>query len=75
MTSGLLTVKPERIQAMDTESKRAEIRYSLSSESSPDYASYFEIHPLSGYLRQIRTVNRSQIQLFNLTVKVSLAKF
>lgn len=69
MTSGLLTVKPERIQAMDTESKRAEIRYSLSSESSPDYASYFEIHPLSGYLRQIRTVNRSQIQLFNLTVK------
>ena len=54
---------------MDTESARAEIRYSLLSQDG-DYANYFEIHPFSGWIRQIRTVNRSLIEQFNLTVKV-----
>lgn len=69
MSSGLLTVKPDRIQAVDTESGRAEIRYSLIGQAD-DYADFFEIHPVSGWIRQIRAVNRSLIQQFNLTIKV-----
>jgi len=60
--------------AVDTESSRTEIRYSLHDQDS-NYANYFEIHPLSGWIRQIRTINRSSTQQINLNVKVLLKAF
>ena len=60
----------ERIQAVDTDSPPTnkatvtQIRYSLVPPSD-----YFEVHPISGWIRQIRPVNEPQ--QIELTVKAT----
>ena len=71
MTSGLLTLQPDRILAVDTDpSSRAAIRYSFQEGSPADYSDYFEINPNSGWVKQIKPANRSQVNKFDLIVKV-----
>ena len=67
----LLNLEPsERIQAVDTDSpptnkaSTQQIRYSLVPPSD-----YFEVHPISGWIRQIRPVNEPQ--QIELTVKAT----
>ena len=67
----LLNLEPsERIQAVDTDSQPTnkapvtQILYSLVPPSD-----YFEVHPISGWIRQIRPVNESQ--KIELTVKAT----
>ena len=71
VTSGLLTLQPDRILAVDTDpSSRAAIRYSFQEGSPADYSDYFEINPNSGWVKQIKPANRSQVNKFDLIVKV-----
>ena len=71
MTSGLLSLKPDRILALDTDpSSRASIRYSFDQGSPSNYREYFEINPNSGWVKQIKPANRSLVNKFDLIVKV-----
>lgn len=71
MTSGLLTLNPDRILAVDTDpSSRAAIRYSFEEGNPANFHEYFEINPNSGWVKQIKAANRSIVNKFDLIVKV-----
>lgn len=70
VSTGLLSILPERIQAIDTDTSRAAVRYSFEDGTPASYRDFFEIHPNSGWVRQLRPVNRSEIAKFDLFVKV-----
>lgn len=73
MTSGLLTLQPDRIAAIDTDpSSRAPIKYTFEEGTPSDFREYFEINPNSGWVKQIKAVNRSQVNKFDLIVKVRI---
>ena len=67
--SGLLPIQPDRIQAVDTDSNPAPIRYSFHDGKPSNYGDYFEIHPNSGLVRQIRPVRRSEVGHFDLVIR------
>ncbi|XP_046657764.1 cadherin-99C-like isoform X2 [Daphnia pulicaria] len=70
VTSGLLTLKPDRILALDTDpSSLAPIRYTFDQGSPPNFREYFEINPNSGWVKQIKPANRSVVNKFDLIVK------
>lgn len=70
VAAGLVSVQPDRIQAFDTDSYNAPIRYSFQDGSPGNFRDFFEIHPNSGLVRQIRPVRRSDTAQFNIVVKV-----
>ncbi|XP_032795630.2 cadherin-99C isoform X2 [Daphnia magna] len=70
VTSGLLTLNPDRILAVDTDpSSRAAIRYSFEEGNPANFHEYFEINPNSGWVKQIKAANRSIVNKFDLIVK------
>ena len=70
MTPALVSLLPDRIRATDTESGDTQIRYSFQDGSPRNFGDYFEIHPSSALVRQLRPVKRSDISRFDIVVKV-----
>lgn len=74
ISSGLMSILPERIQAIDTDTSRAAVRYSFDDGTPSNYRDFFEIHPNTGWVRQSKPVNRSEVTKFDLLVKVLTLK-
>ncbi|XP_049532008.1 cadherin-99C [Anopheles darlingi] len=67
---GVLTVTPERIQAIDLDTISAPIRYSFLSGIPGNYGNYFEIDPQTGVLKQTKLVDASvTAKKFDIIVK------
>lgn len=71
MNSGVLTIRPEKIQAVDMDSLNYPIRYSFIEGSPSFYADFFTIDPQFGTVKQIKAVDTSLVKRFSITVKVS----
>lgn len=69
--AGLLTVEPEKIQAVDMDTLDARIRYTIESGEPASWESYFAIDPNSGAVRQIVPVDTSVAKKFQLVIKVT----
>lgn len=67
----MLSIRPEKIQAIDMDSMGAPIAYSFSNGSPSSYRKYFEIDPQSGVVKQIKPVDVSETKRFDIVVKVS----
>lgn len=67
---GVLTVTPERIQAVDLDTISSPIRYSFLSGNPSNYDDYFEIDSETGVLKQIKQVDASvTARRFDIIVK------
>ncbi|XP_053680241.1 cadherin-99C [Anopheles nili] len=67
---GVLTVTPERIQAVDLDTISAPIRYSFLSGIPGNYGDYFEIDAQTGVLKQTKLVDGSvTAKKFDIIVK------
>ncbi|GAB0100467.1 Cadherin-99C [Sergentomyia squamirostris] len=74
---GVLSVLPEKIQAIDLDTISSPIRYSFQSGMPSNYADFFEIDAQTGVLKQIRSVDTSVTKKFEIVIKaeeVSQAK-
>lgn len=67
--SGILTISPEKIQAIDMDSINAAIVYSFLSGVPSSYRDYFEINPQTGAVKQTHTVDTSVTKQFEIIVK------
>uniref|UniRef100_A0A336LX47 CSON004492 protein n=1 Tax=Culicoides sonorensis TaxID=179676 RepID=A0A336LX47_CULSO len=56
---GVLTVQPEKIQAVDLDTISSPIKYSFLSGNPQNYDKYFEIDEQTGVLKQIKLVDSS----------------
>lgn len=70
INSGVLTIRPEKIQAVDMDSLNYPIKYSFIDGSPLFYAEYFTIDPLFGTVKQVKAVDTSLTKRFSITVKV-----
>jgi protocadherin-15 len=75
VNSGVLTIKPEKIQAVDMDSLNYPIKYSFIDGSPSYYTEYFTIDPQFGTVKQIKAVDTSLTKRFSITVKVSHKTF
>ncbi|XP_075146442.1 cadherin 99C [Haematobia irritans] len=66
---GVLTVTPERIQAVDLDTISSPIKYSFASGMPGNYADYFEIDEQTGVLKQIKAVDTSTAKKYDIIVK------
>ncbi|KAL5285532.1 hypothetical protein ACFFRR_007314 [Megaselia abdita] len=66
---GVLSVSPERIQAIDLDTIEAPIRYSFDSGMPGNYADYFAIDEQKGVLQQIKAVDTSTAKKYDIVVK------
>uniref|UniRef100_A0A2S2QWG8 Protocadherin-15 n=1 Tax=Sipha flava TaxID=143950 RepID=A0A2S2QWG8_9HEMI len=69
VNSGVLTIKPEKIQAVDMDSLNYPIKYSFIDGSPSYYTEYFTIDPQFGTVKQIKAVDTSLTKRFSITVK------
>ena len=69
--SGILSVSPEKIQAVDMDTLNNAITYSFLSGTPASYKDYFEINPNTGIVRQTKAVDTSIAKKFEIIVKVS----
>ncbi|XP_059470524.1 cadherin-99C isoform X3 [Neocloeon triangulifer] len=67
--SGVLSVRPERIHAVDMDSLGRPVQYSFVDGTPPKFREYFEIDPRTGAVRQTRPVDTSVAKRFELLVK------
>ncbi|KAL0881810.1 hypothetical protein ABMA27_001590 [Loxostege sticticalis] len=67
--AGILTIEPEKIQAVDMDTLDAKIRYSIDSGDPDSWATYFTIDPNSGAVRQLLPVDTSIAKKFQLVIK------
>lgn len=66
---GVLSVQPERIQAVDLDTISSPIRYSFLSGTPNNYGEFFEIDEQSGILKQIKVIDTSVAKRYDLIVK------
>ncbi|XP_030369787.1 cadherin-99C [Scaptodrosophila lebanonensis] len=66
---GVLTVLPERIQAVDLDTISSRIRYSFANGMPGNYADYFEIDEETGILKQIKAVDTSTAKRYDIIVR------
>jgi protocadherin-15 len=67
---GVLTVSPERIQAVDLDTISSPIQYSFLSGTPNNYADYFQIDDQTGVLKQTKVVDSSvTAKKFDIIVK------
>ncbi|KAI5711565.1 hypothetical protein M8J75_001405 [Diaphorina citri] len=57
--AGVLSVSPEKIQAIDMDSIQSPIMYSFLSGSPPSFRDYFSINPQTGVVRQNHPIEYS----------------
>nr|XP_043067788.1 cadherin-99C isoform X1 [Drosophila bipectinata] len=66
---GVLTVLPERIQAVDLDTIGSPIRYSFASGMPGNYADYFQIDENTGVLKQTKAIDTSTAKKYDIIVK------
>ncbi|KAH8294616.1 hypothetical protein KR018_000432 [Drosophila ironensis] len=66
---GVLTVLPERIQAVDLDTIGSPIRYSFASGMPGNYADYFQIDESTGVLKQTKAIDTSTAKKYDIIVK------
>lgn len=66
---GVLSVQPERIQAVDLDTISSPIRYSFLKGIPTNYIDYFEIDEQTGVLKQIKIVDTTVAKKFDIIVK------
>lgn len=66
---GVLSVQPERIQAVDLDRISAPIRYAFTSGQPSTYADFFEIDNQTGVLKQIKIVDTTVAKRFDIVVR------
>ncbi|XP_024216302.1 cadherin-99C, partial [Halyomorpha halys] len=71
--AGVLTISPEKIQAVDMDTLATPIVYSFLSGSPASFRDYFEINPSTGTVRQIRPADSSLTKKFEIIVKAEEA--
>ncbi|XP_052739794.1 cadherin-99C [Bicyclus anynana] len=67
--AGILTIEPEKIQAVDMDTLDARIKYSIESGEPDSWATYFDIDTNTGAVRQLVPVDTSIAKKFQLIVK------
>lgn len=68
--AGILSIEPEKIQAVDMDTLDARIRYSIESGEPDAWAEYFSIDPNTGAVKQLKPVDTGVAKKFNLVIKV-----
>ncbi|KAG4067292.1 hypothetical protein HA402_000283 [Bradysia odoriphaga] len=66
---GVLSVHPERIQAVDLDTISSPIQYTFLSGVPNNYNSFFEIDAQTGVLKQIKPVDTTVAKQFDIIVK------
>ncbi|XP_013173733.1 PREDICTED: protocadherin-15 [Papilio xuthus] len=67
--SGILSIEPEKIQAVDMDTLEAKIRYSIESGEPDSWATYFSIDQNTGAVRQLLPVDTTVAKRFQLVIK------
>ncbi|KAJ8719097.1 hypothetical protein PYW07_016653 [Mythimna separata] len=67
--AGILTIEPEKIQAVDMDTLDARIKYTIDSGEPDSWATYFAIDPNTGGVRQLVPVDTSIAKKFQLVIK------
>lgn len=71
--AGVLSISPEKIQAVDMDTLATPIVYSFLSGSPASFRDYFEINPSTGTVRQLRPADSSLVKKFEIIVKAEEA--
>ncbi|XP_072950018.1 cadherin-99C isoform X2 [Epargyreus clarus] len=71
--AGILTIEPEKIQAVDMDTLNARIMYSIESGEPDSWATYFDIDQNTGAVRQLLPVDTSIAKKFQLVIKAEEA--
>ncbi|XP_061704907.1 cadherin-99C [Cydia pomonella] len=66
--AGILTIEPEKIQAVDMDTLDARIRYSISAGEPDSWPEYFTIDQHTGAVRQLQPVDTSVAKKFQLVI-------
>ncbi|XP_028034875.1 cadherin-99C [Bombyx mandarina] len=69
MLAGILSLEPEKIQAVDMDTLNARIRYSIESGEPESWPDYFTIDTNTGAVRQLVPVDTSIAKKFQLVIK------
>ncbi|KAJ0177892.1 hypothetical protein K1T71_006765 [Dendrolimus kikuchii] len=67
--AGILSIEPEKIQAVDMDTLDARIKYSIESGEPDSWATYFAIDPNTGGVRQLLPVDTTIAKKFQLVIK------
>ncbi|CAH0723630.1 unnamed protein product, partial [Brenthis ino] len=67
--AGILTIEPEKIQAVDMDTLDARIKYSIESGEPESWPTYFAIDENTGAVRQLVPVDTSIAKKFQLIIK------
>ncbi|XP_050349309.1 cadherin-99C [Nymphalis io] len=67
--AGILTIEPEKIQAVDMDTLNARIKYTIESGEPESWTTYFDIDPNTGAVRQLVPVDTSIAKKFQLIIK------
>ncbi|XP_045496430.1 cadherin-99C [Colias croceus] len=67
--AGILSVEPEKIQAVDMDTLNTRIKYSIESGEPDSWSTYFDIDENTGAVRQLQPVDTSIAKKFQLVIK------
>ncbi|XP_050665253.1 cadherin-99C isoform X2 [Leptidea sinapis] len=67
--AGILSIEPEKIQAVDMDTLNDRIKYSIESGEPESWGTYFSIDETSGAVRQLVVVDTSVAKKFQLVIK------
>ncbi|CAH0674071.1 unnamed protein product [Spodoptera exigua] len=67
--AGILTIEPEKIQAVDMDTLDARIKYTIDSGEPDSWNTYFAIDPNTGAVRQLVPVDTTIAKKFQLVIK------
>lgn len=70
VVAGVLSISPEKIQAVDMDTNNSPIIYSFLSGTPSSFRDYFTIDQNTGAVRQVRAVDTSVTKKFEIIVKV-----
>ncbi|CAH2040674.1 unnamed protein product, partial [Iphiclides podalirius] len=71
--AGILSIEPEKIQAVDMDTLDARIQYSIESGEPDSWATYFAIDQNTGAVRQLVPVDTTIAKRFQLIIKAEEA--
>ncbi|KAH9361678.1 hypothetical protein HPB48_005169 [Haemaphysalis longicornis] len=69
LISGILKIYPEEIRAEDRDSLKSKIQYSFVNGTPSFYREFFDIDRDSGFVRQLKAVDRTLAKSFQIIVK------
>ncbi|XP_021945639.1 cadherin-99C [Folsomia candida] len=69
--TGLLEIRPEKVQAFDQDSLQSQIHYTFVNGTPASYLSYFLIDGTSGIIRQIRPIDNDFETRFEIFIKAT----